>query len=333
MELRIGNSLKDGHQAFGTIRMFRAGKKKPSSYEYDTLPLNEINSAFPESEHITVNEIERFFERAGKGQEPQNITDPRMTSHADVFAVMDTGSNLLWSRSDGNPVAGGIHHIRNWRSAADDDVTVGVIFRVYKSIGGESLVVWGDASDITWGAGADYNWAGESINRPLSTEVWFDNAQVKLSNILWEFCPGDGDGKWYQLYDLPNKAYTRMTLPDATNRLRIRAMSNNPDEWVQNIVLTPKPDYQTSPQKYGAAGEGISIGDITVDQFGYVSWETSGSNENIVTYEVVFYHDNEELVHLHTKDTSYRYDDISQVTEISVTAYGIKSGATKTINL
>ena len=155
----------------------------------------------------TVNEIDRVF----------TSVENRMTTKANLFVAPKDYPNQYFVRSSGE------HNIFEVDSPQQTNETevkmneVSLSFRVYNKSG----------------------------FKQSESQSWLDNAVFDLSSILWEFNPTKGNGRWYPLYDLPNRAYTRITLPRPTTTMRIRALSNNPDEWIQNFAIMPVPDYQT----------------------------------------------------------------------------------------
>lgn len=258
--LRIGNNLDGAMPARGKMRMVRTGERLLSSYSYWTWDLSKINPTFPLSRHVEVNEIERFFERAGKGDDKRaDITDPRMTTGATMFAVLDSDPehpDEYHIRPNVDIFTEEFGEFRSWGANTDRDETVGLIFSVYRT-----------------------------DDHPVSeSSVYFDNSMVKVSNILWEFSPDGGDGKWYQLYDLPNRAYTRVTLPECTNRIRLRAISNNPEEWVQAIAVVPKPNYQSLDIEDLEWSDGK--GELSIDGFGYMTWSVARGGNGSPIYHI-----------------------------------------------
>lgn len=280
VKLRIGNSLQMGIPAQGNIRMVRSGDRMLSSYEYNTWNLQALNASFPASKHIVVDEVKRFFDRAGKGESvPPKITDPRMTTGATMFAVMDRDvetPDRYYIRPSGDNYIREFIDLRSWGANTDKDETIGLNFRVYRD-----------------GAA------------PVAGNVaYFDNSRVLVSNILWEFSSDGGKNKWYQLYDLPNRAYTRVTLPDPTNRLRVRALSNNPQEWVQAFAVSPKVDYQNSMSRDFAWS--VSGGGLSIDGFGYMTWSRAVGGYGSAIYHV-YQSDGYELGR--TRDLHWRLDE------------------------
>ena len=215
--LRIGNSFNGDEPANAVISGFRAGARLLSGYEYHTLPYLTIlngEDADPDgSVPIEIDEVKRFFDRG-------DAHTPEMTTGALMFAPLtDDYEHDYYTRIDEEHMVDHVDKskIRDFGFGDIEDETVGMQFRVYQNM--------------------EFD-AGEE------RKAYFDNARFEVSNILWEFSPDSGEESWYQLFDLPNRAYTRMTLPEATTTLRARAVSNSPDEWVQAFAITPIPDMQ-----------------------------------------------------------------------------------------
>ena len=214
MSLRLGKSFEGDAPANGAISGFRVGNRFLSEYSYTTLPIEAIDISYTDgSKDITVDEIKRFFDRT---------TVPEMTTGAIMFVPMTDDADYehdYYTRPDEEHMvtAAAEGDIRSYGLGDIEDETVGMQFRIYQQ--------------DSFSAGGEH-------------KAYFDNAQFKVSNILWEFSPDSGEESWYQMFDLPNRAYTRMTLPEATTRLRVRAISNSPDEWIQAFAIMPIPDMQ-----------------------------------------------------------------------------------------
>jgi len=245
--LTLGNCAGGGLPLRGKMRMFRVGDRTLSSYEYDTLDLSKLNpSATDTPEHFTVDEVERFFERT---------TDPRMTTGASRFAVMESDgdyTNCYFYRDSGdvfvNEIADGY---RDFGAQTEEQQSTGLVL---------------------------------SLKQPgRNADAYFDNARFEVSNVLWEFSPDGGRGKWYKLYEMPNRSNTRITLPNATNQIKLRATSNNPEEWVQSVAISTKVDWQS------ALSSEFSWDDtsVTVDDFGYITWEAAEGGKGGTIYELV----------------------------------------------
>lgn len=119
----------------------------------------------------------------------------------------------------------------------------------------------------------------DSLNS--TSKVYFDNAMWQVSNILWEFSPDGGD-TWYQFFDLPNRAYRRMTLPRQTTKIRARALSNTPGEWVQAFAITPVPDFQGVVRSTSMSGSIVA----SDDGFGYLTWNNPTGGIGNILYEI-----------------------------------------------
>ena len=62
--------------------------------------------------------------------------------------------------------------------------------------------------------------------------VFFDDARLEVSNILWDYSPDSGN-TWYSIFALPNQPYMRLSLPSKTNQVRVRATSRSDEDWVR----------------------------------------------------------------------------------------------------
>lgn len=269
--LVLGNRIDGGSPMNGSMRMFRVGNRTLGSYEYDTMDLSKLNTPFPgggtfdRPKHIKVEEVKRYFDRAGKdGAEPPVITDPRMTTGAFAFITMDRDEDY-----------GGVH----------DDGAKGMLWRRSKT---DDMLVWPGDAYRSWGA---QNSEQESIGLMFSLRqvdhagtAYADNARYEVSNILWEFSPDGGRGRWYQLYELPNRERMRITLPEPTNAIRLRAVSSSEDEWVQSLAVSTYVDYQNvQPTPVEFVDDEISI-----DFFGYISWSGAVGGCGDIIYELLF---------------------------------------------
>lgn len=252
VRLRIGNSLNGTMSAKGTIKHFRAGSRQPSTYSYKTLPLEKINPSYTGSKSITVNEVKRYFDR-------DDGHEPRMSTGATMFVGLRIAdANKWYSRpEDENMVGDFSSAMRTYGQSNLADESIGLYIKLYRLISGHSY---------------------------KTTQAYFDNAIFNVSNVLWEFSPDGGDGKWYQLYDLPNRAYTRVTLPKQTTRLRVRALSNSLEEWVQSFAITPKPDYQKIGNEGGALE---NLTGAAIDRYGYLTWDVVKGGRGNIYYDIV----------------------------------------------
>lgn len=250
IRLRIGNNLAGNASAKGTIKHFRAGVRLPSTYSYKTLPLQKINSSYTGNKAITVDEIKRYFDR-------DDDHEPRMSTGVTMFAGLRSGDDNKWySRPEDENMIGDLSGaLRTYGESNLADESVGLSIRLYRAVSGHSY---------------------------KTTQAYFDNAIFNVSNVLWEFSPDGGEGKWYQLYDLPNRAYTRVTLPAQTTRLRIRALSNSLEEWVQSFAITPKPDYQ----KLGNEDRPPDAPSLVMDKYGYMRWDTVEGGRGNIRYTI-----------------------------------------------
>ena len=254
-KLTLGNKANGGAPAKGKMRMFRYGLRHLTSYEYDTLDLTKLGGTEP-SKHIEVFEIERFFDRAQKGKPGANYSDPRMTTGAVAFMLMENDvtedgdfTNKFFRKDEAEPMIDKIEGgYRTWGAQSAEQESVGLQFSLRQM----------DAD----------------------TMAYMDNSLFRMSNILWEFSPDGGRGRWFQLYDMPNRANTRITLPEPTNQIRLRAISNNPEEWVQALAVSPKLDWQNR----WIDNLAWTDGDIVMDDFGYITWPEAVGGRGDVIY-------------------------------------------------
>ena len=248
MKLTIGNISGGGSPAMGTIREFRVGRSLESSYSFHTLDLNKYNSTWPVGKDVTKARVTEYMGHAHP---------IRMTSNADMFVPLSTLSSDIdghwWTRQQADESVTEATGYRNYGQGEDTNQEVGI-----------GLVV--TRSD---------EYASES-----TADVWMDNAHLKVSNTLWEFNPNDGAGRWYQLYDMPNRKRTRIVLPYPTNRLRFRAVSNDPNEWVQKVGIYPHVDWQAATT---AAPTWPSSPLSGPDGFGMLRWKAATGD---VAYDV-----------------------------------------------
>jgi len=263
VKLVLGNRIKGGRPARARMRMFRMGERMLSEYEYNTLDLTQIGGDPANSpKHIVVDEVKRFFDRAGKGMAGASITDPRMTTGAVVFALMENDgdyTNHYWTRTRIDRMI--------------DDVPGG-----YRS--------WGNQLAEQESIGLRFALRQMDSDQP----AFFDNSLFKTSNILWEFSPDGGRGKWYQLYELPNQKNMRINLPEPTNQIRLRAISNNPEEWVQAIAVSIKQDWQNRGVEHlfwHLTGESQDPADyVDFDDLGYLLWPEAHGGKGDIIYEL-----------------------------------------------
>lgn len=253
---RIGNSLSGGSPAHGSMRMVRAGRAL-SSYEYDTIDFRELGASKPAGRHVVVDEMDRLF-----GRFPGS--DPRATTRATAFVTLDRedeGKYRVVRAADMHPDA---PELRTHGVETETVQSAGLILKAH-----------------TQGK------PGED-----ASQAWFDNAHLDVSNILWEFSMTGGDGKWWKLYDLPNRKYVRINLPSPTNIIRARAVSNNPNDWVQAIAITPHPDWQTMRlplqdfQWDDGGGTSVGTGTPSVDDFGNVTWGQANGGHGAPLYQI-----------------------------------------------
>ena len=249
IKLRIGNSLSAAHEAKGYIKNFRAGSRLPSEYSYKTLPLGKINPSYTGDKPITVDEVKRYFDRDDKHE-------PRMSTGVTMFANMTQKEPRWFSRPEDEHMSEDLSGaMRTYGESTIADESIGLHLNLYRLSEGHNY---------------------------RTTQAYFDNAIFDVSNVLWEFSPDGGNGRWYQLYDLPNRAYTRVTLPKQTTRLRVRALSNSLDEWVQSFAVTPKSSYQ----KIGNEVNALGAITLTLDKYGYMKWNAIASGNGNIYYQV-----------------------------------------------
>lgn len=271
--MRIGNCFEGGKSAQGYIRMVRYGARKLDEYTYNVFD-PEIETGVGES--ITVDEIKRFFDRAGKGEQvPTTTTDPRATTGANMFAVLD---------EDGK--SGPEYHVRQTYEGYPHEMEKG------RS--------WGKNDDTTDSVGLSF----QLYSDDGAGEAWFDNGRFEYSNLLWEFSP-DGGNKWYQWYNLPNKTYTRMTLPRQTNTLKARVLSNNPQEWLQAFAIIPHPDFQIGTPDSLVWNTDNGESDFSVSIVGYATWTEATGGSGVFVY--------------------YIYEDGRMIAKTRLTSYQLKN--------
>lgn len=290
--MRIGNCFEDGKPAKGFVRMVRYGQRRLGEYSYNVFdPSVETGIG----ERKTVDEAARFFARTKSAWTPtfEPPTDPRATTGANMFAVLD---------GIGPQGEGPEYHTRQTFGYYPQEMEKG------RS--------WGKNDDTTESVGLSFD-----LYTTGAGTAWFDNSMFLYSNLLWEFSP-DGGNKWYQWYDLPNKAYSRMTLPRPTNTLKARVMSNNPEEWLQAFALIPQPDYQLGTPDAFTWNTADGESDFAVSIVGYATWtEAKGGNGVFVYY---IYAD-DELVGK-TRLTSYQlenYDPSKTYTVSAIDSSGV----------
>ena len=261
-KLTLGNIDSGGMVLRGRMGMFRMGQRLLGDYEYDTLDIAQCKSdAQGGNKHLTVSEIERLFDRNGKGRPGATITEPRMTHGAVVFMPMDD--------RDGVSAADHRYYTRQYTNDTIPSIESG-----YRS--------WGVQDALQESIALQFRLTQMESGR----EAYFDNSRFMVSNILWEFSPDGGRGRWYQLYELPNQK-VRITLPEATQQIRLRAISNNPDEWVQAVAVTPRTDFQNRfavDLYWYLTGESDDPEDyIEFDDLGYLIWpEARGGRGDII---------------------------------------------------
>lgn len=297
IRIRIGNDVTSTTPAKGNIRMFRMGDKRLSSYTYRTWNLQAwLGASYSASKTYTINEVERYFSRD---------TDPRMSTGVRLFAVMDRSTDHpdeYHTRPSVDTIIDECTVFRNFGQNTDKDEAIGLRFRISRA-------------------------ATDTVSATES--AYFDNAVFRLSNILWEFSPDGGSSKWYQLYDLPNRKNTRITLPEPTGRIRVRAISNNPSEWVQALAITPHVDYQHDSSRTFAWVK--SGGGLTIDGFGYISWSGTSGGCGSPIYYVYRNLDSVKTLVGSTRDTHWQLTDYTSTSSATYSVSAIDaSGASIT---
>ena len=71
---------------------------------------------------------------------------------------------------------------------------------------------------------------------------FLDNTLLYVTNILWEFSP-DGGTTWYPMFEVLPEPWHRMVLPSPTDKVSVRATSNNVQDWIQTFTVKPIPHY------------------------------------------------------------------------------------------
>lgn len=202
---------------------FAAGRVWPQPYTYHTLDLDELDPSMPHGEDVTADPVAEWM--AAPGQEVADLDPPRqlqgLTSQADLFMAVSGGAY------------GGIEYdSREWYARHD---------------GGLPNAVPEADGYRTWGVGSD---ADDSVGMRLRLTrldgegtAWLDNSTLDVTDVLWEFNPSRGAGRWYQLFQLPKLGEPiRFSFPHATNNVVARALSSDPTEWVQEVVVEPVVD-------------------------------------------------------------------------------------------
>lgn len=282
--MRIGNCFEGGKPANGSMRMVRYGQRQLGEYSYNVFDPSVENGV---GERKTVDETARFFDRVKNAWAPAFTapTDPRATTGANMFAVLDESGET-----------GPEYHVRQTYDGYPQEVEKG------RS--------WGKNDDATESVGLSFELYTEGAGT-----AWFDNSLFLYSNLLWEFSP-DGGNKWYQWYDLPNKAFERMTLPRPTNTLKARVMSNNPQEWLQAFAIVPHPDYQLGTPDALTWNTADGKSDFSVSIVGYATWTEAKGGNGVFVYYV--YADG--VLVGKTRFTSYQLESYDPSATYTVTA-------------
>lgn len=262
--MSIGCDLGGKRPARARIGGLRVGSAL-SSYSYDTPDLSDVPGGAP-GRHVEVDEVTRLFDRfglAGGASNPgcagaaRRDTEPRATTGALLFAPLD---------SEG----GGAVHI------VDTPVNL-----ARQNAGVPALRSHGLESEATESAAISFAITSGDCT---STDAWLDNASLEVSNVEWEFNVDGGDGRWYPLHDIPNRAYARVNLPRQTNHVTVRAVSSTPDEWVQGLAVTPLPDRTQAPYRPISWDDGT--GSPKVDGFGRLTWTPADGGYGTPVYRV-----------------------------------------------
>lgn len=99
--------------------------------------------------------------------------------------------------------------------------------------------------------------------------VYFDDARLETSNVLWEFSPDSG-ANWYCNFTLPNKPYQRLLFPHKTNQIKVRATSRSDNEWIRGYSIQPHASYK----KYGKyISSGTETNPSVSLKTGKMAWE------------------------------------------------------------
>ena len=106
--------------------------------------------------------------------------------------------------------------------------------------------------------------------------AFFDDSRLETSNVLWEFSTDSGT-HWTAYFAMPNKPYTRVSLPSKTNQIRVRAQSSTDVEWIRGYSIMPLTSMR---------GRFGSVGDPEIEEVSLMRWETTYPvNSPIFTYE------------------------------------------------
>ena len=213
-------------------------------YSFHTLDLDTFESTFPAGQDVSVNRISEFF---------INTNDRRMTSNANLFVPLtSTTGDKYYRRQDIDKMVSKATDYRNYGQGTDSNDDIGVSFNLTKVTGAQD-----DA-------------------------VWFDNSLFNVSDLLWEFNPTGGEGRWYQLYMLPGRETCRVTLPESTNTLRARVLSNDMQTWVQKMGIWPVADLQ----RRDASVLAWATPGVATDSYNYVTWNAPTGGIGAILYTV-----------------------------------------------
>ena len=246
----IGNSIDGRHPAKATVRSLRMGATALDPYEVETADLRDAGGPGPSS-----------HEDGGPASLLSRSDEPLALAGACLYAPLSgEGAGVAWTASPQRVLSDErITSVRTHGLASDAADTSALSFRVY--------------CDGT-----------NNADLPEQGAVWMDNASLELSGVMWEFNVNSGDGSWYQLHDIPNREGVRVCLPEATNHVVARAVSCSPEEWVQAVAVTPRPD------RYGPGDVrdmAFEPGEVSVDGFGRVTWPQAVGGHGTKIYELV----------------------------------------------
>lgn len=211
----------------GALGQLAFGEGWPEPYTVHTLDLDELSPSLPHGEDVAVDPVADFFGEGEADPHAQNgeFCGQFMTPDVCWYAPLgemgtgdgpDSVSGLAYFRSGGSAKdvreADGY---RTWGVGTDQDDSIGMTLRLTRE---------------------------DECSSPGAGTVWFDNARLDVSDILWEFNASHGAGRWYQLYQMPYHGKVRFSFPNATNNVVARAFSSDPTEWVQSVRIDPVVD-------------------------------------------------------------------------------------------
>lgn len=211
---------------YGALGQLAFGEGWPEPYTVHTLDLDELSPSLPHGEDVTVDPVADFF---GEGEADPHAQNGEFCGQ---FMTPDVG----WYAPLGEMGMG-------------EAGTPGSVARLAYFRNGGSVRDVREAEDYrTWGVGTDQDDSigmtlrltrEDDCSSPDAGTVWFDNARLDVSDVLWEFNASHGAGRWYQLYQMPYHGKVRFSFPNATNNVVARAFSSDPTEWVQSVRIDP----------------------------------------------------------------------------------------------